>query len=254
MMRLFGMECKKITKSILYWALILALLAVSLFRYEPAVESELRRTNDPASVFYIAPDGGYAKERNSVPDEAMEDAMMAGATNRLINNYRSNRYEYYPFGYVKEKTMSTQEQAVILQYLTELTSLSKQALAGATDETGDTNTGNIPISGGGAFVLEPGQGNINESGQFIINPEDWQYVENTASHSKKSNENKSRYTARLSDRQLVENETAPSETPSRSSNSLAIQASFERFKEIMKEVNRLIGRNSYFSRTMLTLY
>ena len=37
MMRLFGMECKKIAKSILYWVLVLALLAVSLFQYEPAV-------------------------------------------------------------------------------------------------------------------------------------------------------------------------------------------------------------------------
>ena len=50
MMRLFGMECKKIAKSILYWVLVLALLAVSLYQYDPSVESELRRTNDPASV------------------------------------------------------------------------------------------------------------------------------------------------------------------------------------------------------------
>ena len=33
-----------------------------------------------------------------------------------------------------------------------------------------------------------------------------------------------------------------------------VQVSFERFKEIMAEVNGLIGRNSYFSWTMLTLY
>lgn len=360
MMRLFGMECKKIAKSILYWVLVLALLAVSLFQYEPAVESELRRTDDPASVFYIAPDGGYAEERSSVPDEAMEHTMMIGATKRLINNYRSNRYEYYPFGYVKEKTMSAKEQTTILQYLMELTGLSEQALAGETDGTGDTNIGDIPISGdgafilepgkggtnengqfviepddwqyvpndgaptetpetpsgdikntpapagdettpapsqndenaqskttpeknqpiesgitpppsetpgnssgnigdipisgGGAFVLEPGQGSTNESGQFVISPEDWQYVEKTASRSGKSNESGSSYAVRLSDRQSVENEAAPSITPPRSSDSFEIQVSFERFKEIMEDVNRLIGRNSYFSWTMLTLY
>ena len=86
MMFLFGMECKKILKSILYWVLVLALLVVSAFQYEPVVESELRRANDPYSVFYITSSGSYADERNNVPDEAMERAMMIGATNRLMDN------------------------------------------------------------------------------------------------------------------------------------------------------------------------
>ena len=231
MMFFFGMECKKIARSILYWVLVLALLAVSLFQYDPAVESELRRTNDPASVFYIAPDGNYAEERSSVPDEAMEHNMMAGATKLLIYNYRSNSYQYYPFGYVKEKTMSAKEQAAILQYLVELTGLSEQALAGETDGAGDTNVEDIPISGGGAFVLEPGQGSINESGQFVVSPEDWQYVEGTAPRPEKSDEK-----------------------TSRPLDNLEIQVPFERFKEIMEEVDKLIGHNSYFSWTMLTLY
>ena len=153
MMRLFGMECKKIARSILYWVLVLELLAVSLYQYDPSVESELRRTSDPVSVFYTAPDGNYAEERNAVPDAAMEHAMMIGATKLLMYNYRDNCYQYYPFGYVKEKTMSAKEQAVILQYLMELTGLSEQELAGTKDGTGDTNIGDIPISGGGAFVL-----------------------------------------------------------------------------------------------------
>ena len=230
MMRLFGMECKKIAKSILYWVLVLALLAVSLYQYDPSVESELRRTNDPASVFYTAADGNYAEERNAVPNAAMEHAMMIGATKLLMYNYRDNCYQYYPFGYVKEKTMSAKEQAVILQYLMELTGLSEQELAGAKDgagDTNDTNIGDVPISGGGAFVLEPGKGDINEDGQFIIRPDEWQYVPSDGTSS---------------------------ETPSQSSGSFEIQVSFERFKEIMEEVNQMIGRNSYFSWTMLKLY
>ena len=226
-MRLFGMECKKIAKSILYWVLVLALLAVSLYQYDPSVESELRRTNDPASVFYTATDGDYAEERNSVPDEAMERTMMIGATKLLMYNYRDNCYQYYPFGYVKEKTMSAKEQAVIHQYLMELTGLSEQELAGTKDGAGDTNIGDVPISGGGAFVLEPGKGSTNENGQFAVEPDEWQYVPSDGTSS---------------------------ETPSQSSGSFEIQVSFERFKEIMEEVNRMIGRNSYFSWTMLKLY
>ena len=226
MMRLFGMECKKIAKSALYWVLVLALLAVSLFQYEPAVESELRRTNDPASVFYIASNEDYAEERSSVPDETMEHAMMTGATKLLIYNYRDNRYPYYPFGYVKKKTLSAKEQTVILQYLMELTGLSEQAVAGTTDGAGQTNIGDIPISGS-AFILEPGKGGRNENGQFSIEPDDWQYVPGDG---------------------------APAETPPQSSDSFEIQVPFERFKEIMEEVDRLIGRNSYFSWSMLKLY
>ena len=172
MMRLFGMECKKIARSILYWVLVLALLAVSLFQYESSVVSELRRTNDPASVFYTATDGGYAEERSSVPDAAMEHTMMIGATKLLMYNYRDNCYQYYPFGYVKEKAMSAKEQAVILQYLMELTGLSEQELAGTKDGAGDTNIGDVPISGGGAFVLEPGQGSTNNNGQFVVEPDE----------------------------------------------------------------------------------
>ena len=228
-MLLFGMECKKIAKSILYWVLVLALLAVSLYQYDPTVESELRRTNDPASVFYTAADGNYAEERNTVPDTAMEHAMMIGATKLLMYNYRDNCYQYYPFGYVKEKTMSAKEQAVILQYLMELTGLNEQELAGTKDgagDTDDTNIGDVPITGG-AFVLEPGKGSTNENGQFVIRPDEWQYVPSDG---------------------------ASSETPSQSSGSFEIQVSFERFKEIMEEVNHMIGRNSYFSWTMLKLY
>lgn len=231
MIHLFGMECKKIARSILFWVLVLALLAVSLFQYEPAVERELRRTNDPASVFYIAPDGGYAEERSSVPDEAMECAMMTGATKRLINNYRSNRYEYYPFGYVKEKTMSEEKQAVILQYLMELTGLSEQTLKGAAHEAADGtdggNVGDVPISGGGAFILEPGKGGTNENGQFVAEPEDWQYVPSGG---------------------------ASSESYPQAGGDFEMQVSFGRFKEIMEQVSKMIGRNSYFSWTMLQLY
>lgn len=236
MMLLFGMECKKTAKSVLYWVLVLALLAVSLFQYEPSVESELRRASDPTSVFYTAADGVYAEERSTVPDAAMEHAMMIGATKLLMYNYLDNCYQYYPFGYVKEKTMSAGEQAVILQYLMELTGLSKQELAGTNGGARDTNIGDIPISGSGAFILEPGKGGTNENGQFVAEPDDWQYVPNGDTASEQS-----------------EN-TDSSETTSQSGSSFEIQVSFERFREIMDEVSRMIGAGSYFSWTMLKLY
>lgn len=222
MKHLFFMECGKITRSILYWLYLAALVITVIQNYETTVESELHRTDDPASVFYIAENGVYA-DRAGQWSEDDEQMMMVEVTNRLIENYRSNSYEYYPFGYVKRKTLSRKEQAVILLYLKELTGLEESSMIG-TEESRDSEE--IPISGD-AYVLHPGQGGTFENGQFIAKPEDWEYVENHSGMSRSKEE---------------------------SGSGFEVQVTFERFKEIMEHVNHLIGRNSYFSWTMLSMY
>ncbi len=223
MKRLFLMECRKTTRSVLYWLYIAALVITVFQNYETTVESELRQTDNPASVFYIAENGVYANNTGKLSEDT-EHTMMIEVTKRLIDNYRSNSYEYYPFGYVKRKTLSEKEQAAILLYLKELTGLDEPFIIG-TDENRDSE--DIQISGGGAFVLNPGQGGTFENGQFIIEPEDWEYVENNSGLSQSK-------------------EISGSE--------FEIQVTFDRFKEIMDCVNNLIGRNSYFSWTMLSMY
>ncbi len=223
MKRLFLMECGKIARSISYWLYIGALFAAVIQNYERTVESELRRTDNPASVFYIAENGVYADDTDQLSEDTMHTMMME-ATKRLMDNYRSNSYEYYPFGYVKRKTLSEKEQAAILLYLNELTGLDGQAIIGA-DENRDSEE--IQISGGGAFVLNPGKKGTFENGQFIAEPGEWEYVEN--------------------DSRLSQSLESPG-------GGFEIQVTFERFKEIMDCVNHLIGRNSYFSWTMLSLY
>ena len=223
MNRLFFMECRKVTGSVLYWLYIAALVVTIIQNYETTVESELRQTDNPASVFYIAENGIYADSTDKLSEDT-KHTMMIEATKRLIEHYRSNSYEYYPFGYVKRKTLSEKEQAAILLYLKELTGLDEAAIIGATE---NRDSENIQIFGGGAYVLNPGQGGTFENGQFIAEPKDWEYVEN---HSGLS--------------QSIEGQGSGFE----------MQVTFDRFKEIMDCVNRLIGHNSYFSWTMLTMY
>lgn len=223
MNRLFFMECRKVTGSVLYWLYIAALVVTIIQNYETTVESELRQTDNPASVFYIAENGIYADSTDKLSEDT-KHTMMIEATKRLIEQYRSNSYEYYPFGYVKRKTLSEKEQAAILLYLKELTGLDEAEIIGATE---NRDSENIQIFGGGAYVLNPGQGGTFENGQFIAEPKDWEYVEN---HSGLS--------------QSIEGQGSGFE----------MQVTFDRFKEIMDCVNRLIGRNSYFSWTMLTMY
>lgn len=223
MKRLFVMECRKIMRSVLYWLYIAALAVTVIQNYETAVKEELRRTDNPASVFYIAENGAYADNTDKLSEDAGH-TMMIETTRRLIDSYRNNSYEYYPFGYVKRKTLSEKEQAEILLYLKELTGLDGPSIIGA-DEKRDSE--DMQISGGGAFVLNPGQGGTFKNGQFIAEPGDWEYVENNSGLS-----------------QSVENPGSGFE----------MQVTINRFKEIMDCVNDLIGRNSYFGWTMLTLY
>lgn len=223
MKRLFLMECRKITRSVLYWLYLAALVVTVMQNYETTVENELDQTDNPASVFYIAENGVYAENTDPLGEDT-EHRMMMEATKRLMENYRSNSYEYYPFGYVKRKKLSEKEQAAVLSYLKELTGLEESGIIG-TEENRDAE--DIQISGGGAFILHPGQGGTFGNGQFIAEPEDWEYVENYSGLSQSKENPGSRF---------------------------EIQVPFDCFKEIMDCVNNLIGRNSYFSLTMLSMY
>lgn len=224
MRNLFMMECKKTARGVLYWLYVLALFFAGIRRFDAAVEGELRQKDDPSSVFYTAPDGIYAGDSGRLSDAEMQENMMAGAAARLLDSYRNNAYEYYPFGYVKTKTLSEEGQRIILSYLEELTGMSEEAINGAA---GEDSAEDFQISGGGAFIFEPGQGNTNENGQFVIEPGNWQYTENNADI------------------------TGASENPE---SGFEIRVTFGRFNEIMGEVDAMIGRNSYFSQEMLTLY
>ncbi|MDE7282502.1 MAG: hypothetical protein K2N85_02790 [Lachnospiraceae bacterium] len=220
---LFMMECKKTARGVLYWLYVLALFLVIIRRFDATVDDELRGKDGPSSVFYTAADGIYAGDSVRLSDAEMQENMMAGATARLLDSYRRNAYEYYPFGYVKTKTMSKEGQRVILSYLEELTGMSEEAINRTAVEDGAED---FQIYGGGAFVFEPGQGSINENGQYVIEPGDWKYIENNADI------------------------TGESENPESSFE----KVTFDRFREIMGEVDAMIGRNSYFGKEMLTLY
>ncbi len=224
MMRLFLMECKKTARGVLYWLYVLALFFVSIRQFDAAVEDELRGKDDPSSVFYTALDGVYTGDSERLSDTEMQENMMTGASARLLDSYRKNAYEYYPFGYVKTKTLSKEGQRIILSYLEELTGMSEGAINRTAEEDGAED---FQISGGGAFIFEPGQWSwsMNENGQYVIEPGDWKCTEDNA-------------------------DIAASQNPENGFE----KVTFDRFWEIMEEVDAMIGRNSYFSKEMLALY
>lgn len=226
-MRLFLMECGKTARGILYWLFVLVLFFVGVRPLDETVESELRQKDDPSSVFYTAADGVYIGDSGGLTDTEIQENMMFGAVARLLDSYRKNSYEYYPFGYVKTKTLSEEGQRAILSYLEELTGMGEEAINGAAEGRGEEE---FRISGGGAYVLEPGQGSMAENGQYVIEPGDWKYTENSADI------------------------TEASPNVESSVDITGASVSVDRFQEIMGDVDAMIGRGSYFSREMLELY
>lgn len=227
MKQLFFIECKKVLRSVVFWIFVLILFLTFFMHYGNIAEDEIIQTHNPSSLFYSAPNNEYAPEERGLSDANEQEMMMLSATKKLLFCYKENSYEYYPFGYVKEKVMSDKEQHIILQYLEELTGLDERAINGSGSSFDSENPEEFEISGGGAFILEPGKGSTNNDGQFIIEPEDWEYTEKST---------------------ITPNENL------NVNDELTIQVSFERFREIMDSVNKMIGKNSYFSWTMLNLY
>ncbi|GFI23911.1 hypothetical protein IMSAGC011_02701 [Lachnospiraceae bacterium] len=227
MKQLFFIECKKILKSIVFWIFALILFVTFFMHYGNMAKDEIMQAHNPSSLFYSDPNNEYTPEQRGLSNANEQEMMMLLATKKLLFCYTENLYEYYPFGYVKEKIMSDREQYIVLQYLEELTGLDEQAINGVGSISASENSEEIEISGGGAFILEPGKGSTNNGGQFIIEPEDWEYIEKST---------------------ITQNENL------NVNDELTIQVSFERFKEIMDSVNKMIGKNSYFSWTMINLY
>lgn len=248
--KLFVMECGKIARSVVYWIFIAVLVMITVTNYGSVAEKEIKLSSDPTSVFYIPEDGVYAPELESIWTSTERQAvMMQAAVKKLMYNYRQNSYECYPLGYIKEKVMSDREQEVILDYLKELTGWDGQTIldGGKSGIKGDGNgtipepsaeptteelpgtADDVPISGGGAFILKPNQGSMNGNGQFTVEPGNWEYIENGSQPEE-------------SDGTEPEN------------GDITVQVSFQRFLEIMENVSRMIGKNSYFSWTMLNLY
>lgn len=262
MRQLYKLECKKTLTSVVYWLYVVAITAVFWLNYGNADRDEINDASNPSSMFYCAKDGQYAVEQKNLSDKNVQNQMMLAVARKLLHSYRDNSYEYYPFGYVKEKVFSEPEQNIVLNYLQEITGMDKAEIVNDTGDTEKTNleeseepgkleeseeseeseisrdtnnykdSSEIEISGNGAYIAKPGTGSMNEAGQYEFRPDEWEYVENA------------------SDLTGEKEETASKELDS----DFSIQVSYGRFMEIMDKVSGMIGRDSYFSRSLINLY
>lgn len=279
MIQLFMLECKKIVTSVIYWLFVIGIAIVFWFNYGNVDKEEISDAGSSSSIFYCAQDGQYAEEKDDLSEESGQNRMMLGLTRRLLTCYRNNSYEYYPFGYIKEKVFSESEQNIVLEYLQEITGLDK---AGILKDTGETilkeskeseksetlsdsvksknvkessDISGIDISGEGAYVAEPGTGNMNEAGKYEFQPDEWEYVENPSiSDGEKGGRLSEEQNDSKASRETDVSEELPDDLNNESAEDFSIQVSFQRFMEIMDEISGMIGKNSYFSRSLINLY
>lgn len=240
MRRLFILECKKIVTSVIYWLFVAAMAVVFWLNYGKVDEEQIREASNPSSLFYCAQDGQYADEQNHLLGKDGQDQMMLGLTKRLLQSYKNNSYEYYPFGYIKVKVFSDSEQNIVLKYLQEITGMDQtEFLTGIEETTELSDSSEVSVSGGGQYIARSGTGKMNEAGQYEFEPDEWEYVENPNSTGEKEE------TAFKGTEDSLEKE---------GSEDFSIQVSFQRFMEIMDEISGMIGKNSYFSRSLIELY
>lgn len=276
MRRLFLMECKKIVTSVLYWLFVIAIVFIFWLNYGNVDKEEISDASSPSSIFYCAQDGQYAAEQNDLSEKSVQGQMMLGLTKRLLHCYKNNSYEYYPFGYIKEKVFSGSDQNKVLKYLQEITGMDKAALLKDTEEAASKkwkepdkpeklsdsekakvskeplDSPEVKIFGEGAFVAKPGTGNMNEAGQYEFQSDEWEYVENP---SVSNGEKESANSEEMSDAEASRGSKASLDAGKKeNSEDISIQVSFQRFMEIMDEISDMIGKNSYFSRSLIDLY
>ena len=277
--QLFMLECKKTVTGIIYWLFVAALTFVFWLNYGNVDSEEINNAASPSSIFYCAQDGQYASEENSGQNQ-----MMLAVTKRLLHCYRDNSYEYYPFGYIKEKVFSETEQNKVLQYLQEITGMERTVIeedirekiseepgdsGAATDSENSISSFEIEISGPEAYVAKPGAGSMTETGKYVFQPGDWECIENpsdspeeetvlTGENKKTDSIGKNEETSPVEKKKKAasvgENkETSPIEEDKKDSE-FSIQVSYKRFMDIMDEISDMIGKNSYFSRSLINLY
>lgn len=220
------LECKKAATNIIYWMFVAALAFVFYLDYGNVESEEINHAANPSSMFYHAPEGQYATEKKNLSEKSSQKQMMLAVTKKLLHCYKDNSYEYYPFGYIKEKNLSEAEQNQILQYLQEITGMDKPAIEKGDEEAiaeEPKTSPEIEISGPEAYEAKPGTGSMDEAGRYVFQPDAWEHIKNPSASAGKSKE-------------------------------LSIQVSFQRFMDIMDEISNMIGKNSYFSRSLIKLY
>ncbi|MCB5711502.1 ABC transporter permease [Lactonifactor longoviformis] len=217
-MRLLLKECRKLSKSILFWGFVLILIINWKTQFQGVTRQEIGSSSREGSFLHQPREGeSYYGEKPAdlETDKKAQEKVMAGAVQTMVREYESNLYACYPLGYYKEKSLGSGEQEKVAGYIREITGCTPEEVENMPPGYFPANPvyAEIPASGGdgdSSYTIR------EDGGRFIIETE--QNQGNGAAET------------------------------------FVSRVSFARFLEIAGDMEHMIGKDSNYSLNLLKAY
>ncbi len=274
---LYLKECRRIAVSLVYFLLLAVLVLQWLRDFQGVTQREIGRVNgktaagtdfDRPLLSQPSREDGYFGNKVSEDDP---DAIMTGVTRALLSEYKENCYAAYPFGYYKAVVLSDEKQKRVLEILCEITGLTKEQLDNLPADYFPAVTGTIfspgamSLNADGSYTL-PGNNVASGDSADPEKPADAENsadIENSADTGDPADTGNPTGTGNSADTGDFADTGDPADTgnsadegnSSGKQKHFASQVTYERFRELMREMESLIGeKGSRYSREMMLTY
>ena len=244
-MKLYFKECRKIATSVIYYVFLIFLVVSWYQNYFGLTQQEINWAGGGKAPEYTfdrpllskpsTEDSDYGSKTVENPER-----IMVGATDALLSEYKVNCYATYPFGYYKAVVLDHEKQERILAILCEITGLTSEQLS-------NLPAGYFPATNGTIFHMEQEEENA-DSGLSITMGD-------------KAGKTGDEYEITIvgdgsDDAEASSGKDGNSTTEEKDYTKIFVsQVSYEHFKELMNEVEEIIGeKGSRYSMEMMITY
>ncbi len=220
-MKLYLRECRRIATSVVYFLFIAVLVFNWWGKFRGVTKTEIDRASGkiPANISFDRPLLAEPAEEDEYfgmkTSEDNPEEIMTGVTRNLLKEYKANVYATYPLGIYKAVALDGKGQAHVLEILCEITGLTEEQL------------NNLPQ---GYFPAVTGA---------IISFDSAEADKDGTLHMPDGEDNKANGSSEETDK----------------TKRFIPQVTYERFKELMREMETIIGeKGSQYSTEMMITY
>lgn len=184
-MKLLARECRKLSKSILFWGFVLIILINWKTQFQGVTRQEISSSSREGSILHQPRKGeSYYGEKQADldTDQNVQEKVIAGAVQTMVREYQSNLYACYPLGYYKEKSLGGMEQEKVAGYIREITGHSPEEIEHMprgyfpanpvyVEIPADNEEGDSPFTireDGGRFIIETEQDDGKDAAKTFV--------------------------------------------------------------------------------------
>lgn len=220
-MKLYFKECRRIVTSFVYLLFVAVLIFSWWGKFHGVTKTEIDWANgkQPADISFDRPLLAQPTEEDEYfgmkTSEDNPEEIMTGVTRNLLREYKDNVYATYPLGNYKAVALDGKEQANVLEILCEITGLTEEQLNNLPQDY-------FPDVTGAIFSFNSTE--VDEDGTLHMSSGE----DNIANGSSKETDKTKKFIS---------------------------QVTYERFKELMREMETIIGEEgSQYSTEMMITY